>query len=113
MTRLLGTFGTSDRVAANLRSLARHLEEIAAGCRPTRRDLAEAPLIDLWEPKLTANHAPAIRGRVYGHALLADGENIRCDILAADPDLGWIMTFAGFYRLGEALPPPTHPEARA
>lgn len=112
MARDVGTFNTLDRVAANLRSLARHLEEIANGCRPTREDLAHAPVLDLWEPKLTATHAPAIRGRVYGHALIAEGETIRCDILAADPDLEWIMTFAGFYRLGDALPPPTHQEAR-
>lgn len=87
-------------VADNLRSLASRLDAIAIGSAPTPADLAQAPLLDSWEPKLTATHAPAVRGRVYGHALLSDGETIRCDILAADPELAWVMTWAGFYRLG-------------
>jgi hypothetical protein len=101
------------KAAENLRSLAQQLDDIASGFRPTPDDLAHAPLLDAWEPKLTATHAPAIRGRVQGHPLIADGETIRCDILAADPDLAWVLTWAGFYRLGDALPSPTHSEARA
>ncbi len=100
-------------VAENLRSLAGQLDAVASGCRPTPEELAQAPVLDGWEPKLTPAQAPAIRGRVYGHPLIADGETIRCDILAADPDLAWIMTWAGFYALGAELPAPTHSNAGA
>lgn len=92
--------GALDRIAQNLRALAHQLDDISAGVRPTPEDLAGAPLLEAWEPKLTAAQSPAIRGRVYGHGLIADGETIRCEILAADPDMGWVMSWAGFYRLG-------------
>ena len=109
MTASANASGTLDRVAANLRSLAHDLDEIASGSRPTAAELDQAPLLDIWEPKLTVTHAPAIRGRVYGHPLIADGETLRADILAADPDLTWVMSWAGFYRLGRQaeMTPPT------
>src|SRR6185437_10721480 len=100
--RLIGN-PNPNLLAQNLRLLAQHLDDVAVGSRPTPDDLAQAPLLDAWQPKLTSAHAPAIRGRVFGHPLLNDGETIRCDILAADPDLAWIMTWAGFYRLGPEM----------
>ena len=96
-------------VAENLRKLAELLDDIAAGRRPTAEDLVGAPFLIDWTPQLTATQAPAIRGRVLGHALIADGETLRTDILAADPDLAWVMSWAGFYRLGGQadITPPT------
>lgn len=108
------TWSGSNQISSNLRDLAQCLDDVACGLRPTRGELTVAPLIDGWEPKLTSSHRPAIRGRVYGHPLLADGETIRCAILAADPDLNWVMTWAGFYRLGAEMPVATSSEgARA
>lgn len=92
-------------ISCNLRDLAQRLDDIAAGMRPTMDDLAGAPLIDLWEPRLNASQKPAIRGTVFGHPLIGDGQTIRCDLLAADADLAWVMTWAGFYRLGAEKPP--------
>lgn len=93
-----------DALADNLRGLADRLDEVAIGRLPTWKDLDQAPLLDHWEPKMTSTHAPAIRGRVYDHPLIADGRTLHADILAADPDLRWVMTWAGFYRLGAPMP---------
>lgn len=94
--------GTSSlcRLAANLRSLAGHLDEIVAGARPTAEDLATAPVLVDWTPRLTPSRALAIAGTVFGHPIIADGETVRADVLAADPDLRWIRGWAGYYRLG-------------
>ena len=96
--------GSLDRLAANLRALAQDLDEIVAGARPTEADLAAAPMIIDWEPRLTRTQGPAIRGTVVGHALIADGEMFGAEILAVDPDLRWIMSWAGYYRLGPQAP---------
>lgn len=107
--------GSLDRLAENLRGLALHLDDITAGTRPTTQDLAEAPLLESWEPKLTVTQAPAIRGVVFGHDSIPDGEALRADILAADPDLRWIRSWAGYYRLGRQAEKRAHehPQRRA
>ena len=90
-------------LAANLRALADDLDRIEAGAAPTKADLANAPILFDWEPKLTETHEPAIRGVVRGHPAIPDGEVLRAEILAVDPDLSWIRTWTGFFRLAEAF----------
>jgi hypothetical protein len=67
----------------------------------TEADLAHAPILLNWEPKLTPAQEPAIRGVVRGHPAIPDGETLRAEILAVDPDLSWIRTWTGFFRLTE------------
>jgi hypothetical protein len=81
--------------------LADDLDLIAAGAGPTEADLARAPLLVGWEPKLTPTQEPAIRGIVHGHPIIPDGEVLRAEILAVDPDLSWIRTWTGYFRLAE------------
>jgi hypothetical protein len=88
-------------LSANLRVLADDLDRINSGHAPTEMDLANAPLLIDWEPKLTAADEPAIRGVVHGHPAIPDGETLRAEILAVDPDLSWIRTWTGFFRLAE------------
>jgi hypothetical protein len=87
--------------AATLRVLADDLDRINAGAGPTEADLARAPVLFDWEPKLTPTQDPAIRGVVRGHPAIPDGEFLRAEILAVDPDLTWIRTWTGFFRLAE------------
>jgi hypothetical protein len=87
-------------LSANLRVLADDLDRINAGAGPTEADLASAPILFDWEPKLTQAQEPAIRGVVRGHPAIPDGETLRAEILALDPDLSWIRTWTGYYRLG-------------
>lgn len=86
-------------LSANLRVLADDLDRISAGAGPTDADLARAPILVDWEPKLTPAQEPAIRGVVHGHPAIPDGETLRAEILAVDPDLSWIRTWTGFFRL--------------
>ena len=103
-----------NRLAENLRNLAQDLDDIAAGVRPTSDDLATAPILVDWEPRLSPAQGPAIRGTVVGHPTISDGETLRADILAADPDLAWIRSWAGYYRLGpEAAASPIRRRASA
>jgi hypothetical protein len=88
-------------LSANLRVLADDLDRISAGRAPTLEDLAKAPVISQWEPKLTPAQEPAIRGVVHGHPAIPDGEFLRAEILAVDPNLSWIRTWTGFFRLAE------------
>jgi hypothetical protein len=88
-------------LAATLRVLADDLDRINAGAAPTEADLACAPILLDWEPKLTSASEPAIRGVVRGHPAIPDGEVLRAEILAVDPDLSWIRTWTGFFRLAE------------
>jgi hypothetical protein len=88
-------------LSATLRVLADDLDRINAGIAPTEMDLARAPVLIDWEPKLTAADEPAIRGVVRGHPAIPDGETLRAEILAVDPDLSWIRTWTGFFRLAE------------
>lgn len=88
-------------LSANLRVLADDLDRISAGHAPTAMDLANAPLLVEWEPKLTPAQEPAIRGVVHGHPAIPDGETLRAEILAVDPDLSWIRTWTGFFRLAQ------------
>jgi hypothetical protein len=88
-------------LAAILRVLADDLDKINSGVGPTEADLDHAPTISDWEPKLTPTHDPAIRGVVSGHPAIPDGETLRAEILAADPNLSWIRTWTGFFRLAE------------
>lgn len=88
-------------LSANLRDLADDLDRISAGQGPTDVDLAHAPILIDWEPKLTPAQEPAIRGVVHGHPAIPDGETFRAEILAVDPDLGWVRTWTGFFRLAE------------
>ncbi len=88
-------------LAATLRVLADDLDRINSGTGPTEADLARAPILFDWEPKLTPAHEPAIRGVVCGHPAIPDGEVLRAEILAVDPDLSWIRTWTGFFRLAE------------
>ena len=88
-------------LAATLRVLADDLDRINAGAGPTEADLARAPILLDWEPKLTSASEPAIRGVVRGHPAIPDGEILRAEILAVDPDLSWIRTWTGFFRLAE------------
>jgi hypothetical protein len=88
-------------LATTLRALADDLDRINSGIGPTAAELARAPILSDWEPKLTAAHDPAIRGVVRGHPAIPDGEHIRAEILGVDPDLTWIRTWTGFFRLAE------------
>jgi hypothetical protein len=54
-------------LAATLQVLADDLDRINSGVGPTEADLARAPILFDWEPKLTPTHEPAIRGVVRGH----------------------------------------------
>jgi hypothetical protein len=66
-------------LSANLRVLADDLDRINSGIGPTEADLAHAPVLSAWEPKLTAAQEPAIRGVVHGHPAIPDGETLRAE----------------------------------
>ena len=102
MAEHLQSYRRNTCLAANLRVLADDLDRISAGIGPTEADLARAPILFNWEPKLTPTHEPAIRGVVRGHPAIPDGEVLRAEILAVDPDLSWIRTWTGFFRLAES-----------
>lgn len=100
MDHLGKPWSRSTRLAANLRCLADDLERIASGSGPTDLEIAFAPVLSEWFPCVTSAADPAIKGVVSGHPLIPDGERLYAEILAADPDLSWIRTWGGFYRLG-------------
>ena len=66
-------------LAATLRVLADDLDRINSGIGPTEADLAHAPVLFNWEPKLTPAQEPAIRGVVHGHPTIPDGETLRAE----------------------------------
>jgi hypothetical protein len=93
--------GNDLAVAAKyMRALADDLDRIAAGGAPTAAELAAAPVIDRWRPELSEHDEPAVSGIVSGDRFHADGERLRLEIVAADPDLAWIRALLGFYRVG-------------
>jgi hypothetical protein len=102
MAEHIQSYRRNTRLAATLRVLADDLDRINAGTGPTEADLVWAPVLFNWEPKLTPTSDPAIRGAVRGHPAIPDGEFIRAEILAVDPDLSWIRTWTGFFRLAES-----------
>jgi len=102
MTEHIQSYRRNTGLAATLRILADDLDRISAGAGPTAADLARAPILFDWEPKLNSAHEPAIRGAVSGHPAIPDGEFLRAEILAVDPDLTWIRTWTGFFRLAES-----------
>ena len=64
-----------------------------------------AQVLEGWVTRLTLIHAPAVSCTVFGHAVIEDGEALRCDILAVDRfalDHGP----AGFHRLGRQAAAP-------
>jgi hypothetical protein len=102
MVEHIQSYRRNTGLAATLRVLADDLDRISAGAGPTEADLAHAPILFDWEPKLNSAHEPAIRGAVRGHPAIPDGEFLRAEILAVDPDLSWIRTWTGFFRLAES-----------
>ena len=101
MDHLGKPWGRSARLAYNLRRLADDLDRIASGEGPTDLELAFAPVLSQWRPCMTATAGPAIKGVLSGHAVIPDGERLHAEILAADPELSWVRTWQGFYRLGQ------------
>ena len=94
-------FGVDPEMAAqHLRGLADDLDAIAAGKAPTAANLAGAPLITGWRPELTDRRDAAVSGTVSGDPVHPDGERIQVEIVAADPDLGWVRGLLSWYRLG-------------
>jgi hypothetical protein len=88
------------QLAENLRALALHPDEIAAGRRLTAADLTAAPVIENWEPKLTTKQGPVIRGVVFGHVSISDGEDAPRGSPRRGSGFRWIRSWASHYRLG-------------
>lgn len=86
--------------ASHLRGLADDLDAIATGCAPTDAHLAGAPVITGWRPELTDRRDAAVSGIVIGDPFYPDGARIQVEIVAADPDLGWVRGLLSWYRLG-------------
>jgi hypothetical protein len=82
MVEHIQSYRRNTGLAATLRVLADDLDRISAGAGPTEADLARAPILFDWEPKLNSAHEPAIRGAVRGHPAIPDGEFLRAEILA-------------------------------
>lgn len=95
-------FGKPASAAETVRALAGDLDGIAAGEAPTATHLANAPTIRRWRPKLNRRRQAAVTGIVSSDPLLRDGEWIRIDFVAVDPDLAWVRGLLGWYRLGPA-----------
>ena len=96
-------FGSDLALAATtLRALADDLDKIAAGEAPTAAQLALAPVISRWRPELNRHRRAALSGIVSGDPLYGHGERIWLELLAADPDLGWVRGLLSWYRLGPA-----------
>ena len=100
MDHLGKSWSRSTRLAANLRCVANDLERIASGSGPTDLEIAFAPVLSEWRPCMTVTAAPAIKGVLSGHPFIPNGERLYAEILAADPNLSWVRTWGGFYRLG-------------
>src|SRR4051812_11534012 len=92
-----------DLAARYLRALAADLELISAGAGPSAEQLADAPLLDQWQPRMSSRGHAAIGGIVSGDELYEDGEYVNVEIVAADPDCAWIRSLLGWYRLGDEM----------
>ena len=90
-------------LADQARSLADALDRLAADGRPSRADMAGAPVIDMWRP--ARRFAPALIGLVDGHPILKSPKpKMTSELFALDSDGHWARTWSRWYRLGDALP---------
>lgn len=92
-------FGIED---VRLSALARDIVALERGWRPGPRELADAPVLDLWHSAAVRTVEPVLVGSVYGHPELpGTGRRVvtsRIAVLA--PDGSWARTWSRLYRLG-------------
>ncbi|SKA31679.1 DUF6634 family protein [Consotaella salsifontis] len=83
-----------------LHRLVADLERIQNGDRPTRGDLADAPILDNWS--LAMRLQPCLVGQVHGHPSIARGHrSVTSQLHLFAPHHGYARTLSRFYRLGE------------
>lgn len=77
-----------------LENLLADLRHLAKGHLPAGRSLEAAPLLDSWAR--TTRPESCLSGRLLGRRV---GQT--SGILVMSPELGWVRTLSGFYRLGQ------------
>lgn len=97
----LGSDAEASRTLATLESLLQDLRAVRAGTGPTRAELENAPLLDLYhlQPYMTF----CLSGHVTGHPLLGQTHIHTSQLWALNSNHGWARTFSRYYRLGDSL----------
>lgn len=75
----------------------------AAEAGPTPTDLADAPLIELWQVLLNPRGAPVLYGYASGHPEIGTDTVRTSWLIALDRDAGWARSLNRYYRLGRSL----------
>lgn len=84
--------------------LARALKAIAAAeTGPTAKDLAAAPVLDLWRPLVTLDAASVLWGYVTGYPRIVSGPVVTSVLLAIDRVAGWARTLSRWYVLATSF----------
>lgn len=73
----------------------------AAEAGPSAKDLADAPLIEFWQPVLCGTRV-ALWGEVSGHPHLGNAAVVTSQLIALDVAAGWARTISRWYRLGQS-----------
>lgn len=98
-TSRMGTDFTSQRIIAKLEALAMDLKRISEGSGPTLDELENAPLLDFYA--MTERPMYCLKGQVYGHPILGDGQIYTSQIFALNTPQRWARTLTRWYRLGD------------
>jgi hypothetical protein len=88
-----------EQLAADARRLADDLAALVSGAPPSRKMLADAPILDQWAPAVRRNGA--LTGLITGHPRIVDGHSaLTTDLFAIDSYGLFARTWSRFYRLG-------------
>lgn len=71
----------------------------AAETGPSKADLAEAPVLDLWRPLVSPHGAPILWGLASGHPRLGNTWVTTSQLVAIGPAKGWARTASRWYAL--------------
>ncbi|MEI4488782.1 DUF6634 family protein [Frigidibacter sp. MR17.14] len=86
-----------DFICLALRAIA------AAEAGPDPFELANAPIIDLWQPMVTQRGSPTLIGYASGHPR-SGADTVRTSwLIAINREAGWARTISRFYRLGQPI----------
>lgn len=90
------------RLLARLQELVTDLQRYADGQLPTGAELATAPEVERWVGSV-GDGTTTLVGLVHGQPVcqMADA-NLSAAVWAIAPQLGWVRTTSGLYRLGVA-----------